>query len=67
MKCSGSQTICTAAEPRRERAAVERSLQGLLFTELLAPLRAALGPTGDIVVGAVTRRLFPLEVRDERP
>jgi len=60
MKCSGSQTICTAAE--RERPEV-RTLEAVLFAKILEPLAKGLGPAGEITLASVAQRLFLPELR----
>ena len=59
MRCSGSQTICTAVEPARSREAMQ-VLESIAFAEVLKPLAQALGFVGEIAIGAVSQRLFTL-------
>lgn len=55
MKCSASQTTCTAPELPVRAAGV---FQALLFTQVLEPLTKSLGPVGEIALGSVAQQLF---------
>ena len=59
MRCCGSPTTSTAAEPPTPPAPRPQDvMSALLFREILAPLAAGLGPVGEIVVGEVVDSLF---------
>ncbi len=53
MRCSESQTTCTAPEPRERRV-----FEALLFAQVLEPLTKSLGPVGEIALGSVAQQLF---------
>lgn len=53
MRCSESQTICTAADAR-----VVGVIEALLFAQILEPLTKPLGPVGEIALGSVAQQLF---------
>lgn len=55
MRCSESQTTCTAPEVQPRAASV---FEALLFTQVLEPLTKSLGPVGEIALGSVAQRLF---------
>ena len=57
MRCSGSQTICTAAEQAGQRRAAG-VFEALLFERVLEPLAKPLGPVGEIAIASVAERLF---------
>lgn len=73
MRCSGSPTTSTAAnivvtrvEPPLGQAStpsVRDVTNALLFREILKPLTAALGPAGEIALGAVADDLFVRRAR----
>lgn len=65
MRCCGSPTTSTAAEPAAPRPAA--LAEALLFRAVLAPLVRALGPVGDVALGDALERLFcePLPSRVE--
>lgn len=59
MRCCASPTISTAAEPSPDTARSAREvMNALLFREVLKPLAQALGPAGDLVLGAVADDVF---------
>jgi hypothetical protein len=55
MKCSGSQTICTAPEPQTRVVGV---FEALLFEQVLEPLAKPLGPLGEVAIASAVERLF---------
>ena len=55
MRCSESQTTCTAVDAQRRAAGV---VEALLFAQVLAPLTKALGPAGDFALHSVAQQLF---------
>lgn len=55
MRCSGSPTTCTAPEPT---APVVRTLEAMIFSEILRPLAARLGPAGQLALDATAQRIF---------
>jgi len=56
MKCCVSPTISTGADPLPP--AVEQTVEALLFSEVLKPIAAALGPLGDEFTAIVAERAF---------
>jgi hypothetical protein len=58
MKCCGSPTTSTGADPVIARPSAADALQAVLFDEILKPLAATLGPVGDIAIESVTQHLF---------
>ncbi|GAC1425011.1 MAG: hypothetical protein NVSMB5_19270 [Candidatus Velthaea sp.] len=58
MKCSGSPTTCIAVNREDERARITGALQAVIFSEILKPLTAALGPFGDVATGSIAQSLF---------
>ncbi len=67
MKCCASPTtsIVANANPRAANAnppaagrAVETALQAMLFSSILKPLAAGLGPAADVAVESVVEQLF---------
>ena len=52
MRCSESQTICTADNALAAREAAAQ-FEGLLFAQVLQPLQKALGPLGDIAASRI--------------
>ena len=59
MRCCGSPTISTAAEPLAPPAPrPQEVLEALLFREILKPLAQGLGPVGEIALGEVADSLF---------
>ena len=57
MKCSGSPTICIAADPAMRERAV-RIFEALLFEQTLKPLAKPLGPIGEIALSSVAEKIF---------
>jgi hypothetical protein len=58
MKCSALPTPSTEMNvPGRARLAAG-ALQAVLFSEILKPLAAGLGPAGDVAVESVVQHLF---------
>jgi len=55
MRCSESQTTCTAPEVQPRAANV---FEALLFTQVLAPLTKPLGPVGELALDGVAQTLF---------
>ena len=55
MRCCGSPTTSTAAEPP---ASARDLASAVLFREILKPLAQGLGPVGEIALGAVADSLF---------
>ncbi len=55
MRCCGSPTTSTAAEPALQARDVASAV---LFREILKPLAQGLGPVGEIALGAVADTLF---------
>lgn len=57
MKCCALPTISTAADVRPDagRAAVDATLEAVIFAEVLKPLGAAFGPLGDVVTGTLAQ------------
>jgi len=59
MRCCASPTISIAADAPREAASAAREvMNALLFREVLKPLVQALGPAGELVLGAVADDVF---------
>ncbi len=58
MKCCGSPTTFTAVNSGVRAPAAANVMQAVLFSEILKPISAALGPLGDSAVAAVTQGLF---------
>jgi hypothetical protein len=60
MKCCASPTTSTAADanPPAAGRAIESTLQAMLFSSILKPLAAGLGPAADIAVESVVQHLF---------
>ncbi len=60
MKCCASLTtsIVANANPTAPGRAVETTLQAMLFSSILKPLAAGLGPAADIAVESVVAHLF---------
>jgi hypothetical protein len=56
MKCCASPTTSTAAEPLP--APVVQTVEALLFSEVLKPLAAGLGPLGEEFTAIVAERTF---------
>jgi hypothetical protein len=54
MRCSASPTTSTAVEPR---AAAARTLEALVFREILKPLTAGMGPVAELALGPLADRL----------
>jgi hypothetical protein len=65
MKCSGSQTICTAPD-RDPSVAAAQTLQALIFAKILEPLAKPLGPVGEIALTSVAQRMFAPKNDDRR-
>jgi hypothetical protein len=65
MRCCGSQTTSSAADPRiaEQRAAAEQIAESLIFREILKPLAQGLGPVGEIAAGNVADALFARRAR----
>ena len=55
MRCSESQTTCTAPDVQPRPANI---FEALLFTQVLEPLTKSLGPVGEIVLEGVAQQLF---------
>jgi hypothetical protein len=58
MKCCGSPTTSSAAQPPVATHVAERALQAVLFSEILKPLAKGLGPVGEVAVDTVAQNLF---------
>ncbi len=58
MKCCGSPITSIAVSAPDERRIAEPLLQGVLFSQILKPLAAGLGPVGEVAVDVVAQRLF---------
>jgi hypothetical protein len=61
MKCCGSPTTSTAAnvpDVNDTARRVENAMQAVVFSEILKPLAASLGPFGDIATGSIAQHLF---------
>jgi len=59
MRCCASPTISIAADAPHEAASAARAvMNALLFREVLKPLVQALGPAGELVLGAVADDVF---------
>jgi hypothetical protein len=56
MKCCGSPTISTAAEPLPPP--VVQTVEALLFSEILKPIATTLGPLGDEFTAIVAEQAF---------
>jgi len=56
MKCCASPTTSTGADPLPP--AVVQAVEALLFSEVLRPIAAALGPLGDQFTALVAERVF---------
>jgi hypothetical protein len=56
MRCCGSPTTSTAAEPAAIRA--QDVVNAVLFREILKPLAQGLGPLAEVALGAVADELF---------
>ncbi len=56
MKCCASPTTSTAAEPLPPP--VVQTVEALLFSDVLKPLAAALGPLGDQFTAIVAEHAF---------
>lgn len=54
MRCSAWPTTCTAAEIAGLRPAAV--VEAVLFTDVLKPVAAALGPAGDLVIAQVVQQ-----------
>ncbi len=62
MRCCASPTTSTAANGGAPALAAAgfaaNAIQAVLFSEILKPLSAALGPVGDVALAAATQGLF---------
>lgn len=63
MKCCESPTTSIAVRTPDDRRAATAAMQAIVFSEVLKPLAAALGPAGDEAVGAIAQSLFVRAVR----
>jgi hypothetical protein len=61
MRCNASPTTCTAAD--EARAAAARTVQAILFREVLKPLAAGLGPLAEVALGPVADRIAGIPKR----
>jgi len=58
MKCSESQTTSIADSAPDERTRATGVIEAIVFSEILKPLTAALGPFGDSATGSIAQSVF---------
>ncbi len=55
---AGGSHITPLAEANDARAVATRTLEAIVFREVLKPLAAGLGPVGDVALGSFADTLF---------
>lgn len=58
MKCCGTPTPFTAVSPPDAAHSATKMMQALLFTEILKPLSAGLGPVGGVAIDSTVQSIF---------
>ncbi len=58
MKCCASPTTSTAVNVPDAGRSAGQVMQAVIFSQILKPLTAALGPAGDMTVESIAQRLF---------
>jgi hypothetical protein len=58
MKCCASPTTSIVVNSPAPARAAQATLQAVLFSEILKPLAANLGPVGDLAIESVVQHLF---------